>query len=453
MTALTLDRSPATAVAVAARALTRRYGDGESAVDALRGVSLEVPAGQFTAIMGPSGSGKSTLMHLLAGLDRPTAGGVSVGGEDITAMGDRQLTKLRRKHIGFVFQSFNLLPTLTAEENVTLPLAIARVKPPAAEVDALLERVGLTDRRHHKPAELSGGQQQRVAIARALIARPTVLFADEPTGNLDSAAGTAVLELLRDAVTVDGQTTVMVTHDPRAAAAADRVLFLADGRIVGDLAAPDEDQIIAAMRGEAVTSRQARQGHGPMIKVALKSLAGRRLRTALTALAVVLGVAMVSGAFTITDTMRGAADSLSRAAYDGTDAVVTARTTFQVEASDWTAKRPTVDAGLLEQVRDTPGVAVAAGDVTDEAKIIKRDGKPAGDGPYFGVGFDAGTPGAERLTPFRLDQGRWAAGPGEVVIDAATAEDQDYGVGSTCGSPRAASPTTSRSSASRASAA
>ena len=168
-----------------------------------------------------------------------------------------------------------------------------------------------------------------------------------------------------------------------------------------------------------------------MIRVALKSLAGRRLRTALTALAVVLGVAMVSGAFTITDTMRGAAGSLSSAAYDGTDAVVTARSAFQVDASDWTAKRPTVDAGLLERVRDTPGVAVATADVTDEAKIIERDGKPAGDGPYFGVGFDAGTPGAERLTPFRLDSGRWAAGPGEVVIDAATAEDQRYAVGST----------------------
>ena len=168
-----------------------------------------------------------------------------------------------------------------------------------------------------------------------------------------------------------------------------------------------------------------------MIKVALKSLAGRRLRTALTALAVVLGVAMVSGAFTITDTMRGAAGSLSSAAYDDTDAVVTARSAFQVEASDWTGKRPTVDASLIERVRDTPGVAVAAGDVTDEAKIIKRDGKPAGDGPYFGVGFDSRTPGAERLTPFRLDSGRWAAGPGEVVIDAATAEDQGHRIGST----------------------
>jgi putative ABC transport system ATP-binding protein len=247
MTAIALDHAPAATIAVAARALTRRYGDGESAVDALRGVSLDVPAGQFTAVMGPSGSGKSTLMHLLAGLDRPTSGTVHIGGEDISAMADRQLTKLRRRHIGFVFQSFNLLPTLTAEENIVLPLAIARAKPAADDVVALLDRVGLTERRDHKPAQLSGGQQQRVAIARALIARPTVLFADEPTGNLDSAAGAAVLDLLRDAVAIDGQTTVMVTHDPRAAAAADRVLFLADGRIVGDIAEPTEDQIIDAM--------------------------------------------------------------------------------------------------------------------------------------------------------------------------------------------------------------
>src|SRR5918994_1854532 len=192
MTAPTLDATPATTIAVAARGLTRRYGDGESAVYALRGVSLDVPAGQFTAVMGPSGSGKSTLMHLLAGLDRPTSGSVRIGDEEISSMPDRRLTRLRRRHIGFVFQSFNLLPTLTAEENVRLPLAIARVKPPAAEIEKLLSRVGLTDRRHHKPAELSGGQQQRVAIARALVTRPTVLFADEPTGNLDSASGTAV---------------------------------------------------------------------------------------------------------------------------------------------------------------------------------------------------------------------------------------------------------------------
>jgi putative ABC transport system ATP-binding protein len=240
--------APALAAAVSARAVTRRYGDGESAVHALRGVSLEVPSGQFTAVMGPSGSGKSTLMHIMAGLDRPDGGAVHIAGEDITWMPDRRLTKLRRRHIGFVFQSFNLLPTLTAEENIVLPLTIARSRPPREAVDALLARVGLTERRHHRPAELSGGQQQRVAIARALIARPTVLFADEPTGNLDSAAGTAVLDLLREAVTADGQTIVMVTHDVRAAAIADRVLFLADGRVVGDLADPTEDAVVAAMR-------------------------------------------------------------------------------------------------------------------------------------------------------------------------------------------------------------
>jgi putative ABC transport system ATP-binding protein len=236
------------APAVTATAVTRRYGEGESAVDALRGVTLEVPAGQFTAVMGPSGSGKSTLMHLLAGLDTPTSGTVHIGGADITTMRDRQLTKLRRRHIGFVFQSFNLLPTLTAEENILLPLSIAGAKTPKAELEALLARVGLAERRDHRPSELSGGQQQRVAIARALITRPTVLFADEPTGNLDSASGAEILALLREAVELDGQTTLMVTHDPRAAAAADRVVFIADGRVVADLSEPTEEDVLAQVK-------------------------------------------------------------------------------------------------------------------------------------------------------------------------------------------------------------
>jgi putative ABC transport system ATP-binding protein len=245
-----LDIAPAiaTAPAVAATAVTRRYGDGESAVDALRGVTLEVPAGQFTAVMGPSGSGKSTLMHLLAGLDTPSSGTVEIGGEDITTMSDKQLTKLRRKHIGFVFQQFNLLPTLSAEENILLPLSIAGRKPDQAALEALLARVGLDDRRRHRPSELSGGQQQRVAIARALISSPTVLFADEPTGNLDSASGAEILALLREAVELDGQTTLMVTHDAHAAAAADRVVFIADGRIVADLAEPTEADVLAAVK-------------------------------------------------------------------------------------------------------------------------------------------------------------------------------------------------------------
>jgi len=222
-------------VVVAAREVSRRYGSGDTTVDALRGVSLSVRAGELTAVMGPSGSGKSTLMHILAGLDRPTGGTVWIGGTDITTLNDNQLTKLRRTHIGFVFQFFNLLPMLTAEENVLLPLHIAGEKPEPAWIEQLLEEVGLADRRSHRPSELSGGQQQRVAIARALVSRPTVLFADEPTGNLDSRTSGEILELLRRSVESYGQTTVMVTHDAKAAAIADRVLFLADGQIVKTL--------------------------------------------------------------------------------------------------------------------------------------------------------------------------------------------------------------------------
>jgi putative ABC transport system ATP-binding protein len=220
----------AAADAVAARDLVRRYGDGDCAVEAVAGISLEVPSGQFTAIMGPSGSGKSTLMHLLAGLDRPTEGSVEIAGQDITTMSDKKLTLLRRKHIGFVFQAFNLVPTLTAEENVTLPLSIAGKKIDRSWVDSVLQRVGLDDRRSHRPAELSGGQQQRVAVARALVSEPTVLFADEPTGNLDSHTSAEVLALLREAASVYGQTIVMVTHDEGAAEAADRVIHFVDGR-------------------------------------------------------------------------------------------------------------------------------------------------------------------------------------------------------------------------------
>ena len=233
----------ATEIAVAATRLARQYGDGESAVHALRGVSLKVPVGQFTAVMGPSGSGKSTLMHMLAGLDRPSNGRVFVGSEDITDMPDKELTKLRRRHIGFVFQSYNLVPTLTALENITLPLDIARRPVDRAHLDAVIDAVGLADRLDHKPSQLSGGQQQRVAIARALVARPEVVFADEPTGALDSTTGRGVLALLREVVDVDGHTVVMVTHDPVAAAHADRVVMLADGRLAGTLEAPDADEV------------------------------------------------------------------------------------------------------------------------------------------------------------------------------------------------------------------
>jgi putative ABC transport system ATP-binding protein len=238
---------PHAAAAVSASGVTRRYGEGDTCVEALRGVSVEIPRGQFTAVMGPSGSGKSTLMHILAGLDRPTSGTVDIAGQQITEMKDRQLTLLRRRHIGFIFQFFNLLPMLTAAENIMLPLRLAGTSPDRPWVDEVIDRVGLVDRTRHRPAQLSGGQQQRVAIARALVSRPTIVFADEPTGNLDSHTGEEILTLLRDSVEAYGQTTLMVTHDPRAAVMAHRILFLADGVIVRDEQGLGPDEVLSAM--------------------------------------------------------------------------------------------------------------------------------------------------------------------------------------------------------------
>ena len=221
-------------VLVTATDLTRRYGEGEATVHALAGVTVGFPAGQFTAIMGPSGSGKSTLMHLLAGLDRPTSGSVVLDGTELSKLDDKRLTDVRRDKVGFIFQSFNLLPVLSAQENIELPLSIAGRKPDRAWMDSLIATVGLGDRLRHRPAELSGGQQQRVAVARALASRPRVVFADEPTGNLDSKTSAEVLELLRRCVDEFGQTIVMVTHDARAASYADRLLELEDGIVVRD---------------------------------------------------------------------------------------------------------------------------------------------------------------------------------------------------------------------------
>ncbi|UUY02091.1 ABC transporter ATP-binding protein [Svornostia abyssi] len=233
---------------VTATDLTRRYGEGVAAVDALAGVTVAFPAGALTAIMGPSGSGKSTLMHCLAGLDTPTSGSVTLDGVELAGLSDKALTELRRDRVGFVFQAFNLLPVLTAEENITLPLTLAGRKPDQAWLDQLIETVNLTDRRTHRPAELSGGQQQRVAVARALVHKPAVVFADEPTGNLDSKSSGEILTLLRRSVDDLGQTVIMVTHDAKAAAIADRLLVLADGRVVHDGDAGDADQVFQVMR-------------------------------------------------------------------------------------------------------------------------------------------------------------------------------------------------------------
>ena len=251
----TLEETPAQApagVPVAARALTRRYGEGDTAVQALRGVDLDVRSRELVAVMGPSGSGKSTLMHLLAGLDQPTSGTVAIDGVEIGGLDDGQLTRLRREHIGFIFQFFNLLPMLDVQENIVLPLAIAGEKPEQAWLDELLDTVGLQQRRSHRPSELSGGEQQRVAIARALISRPTILLADEPTGNLDSKTGGEILQLMRASVDSYGQTTVMVTHDPRAASIADRILFIADGLLVRQLSGATPAEVLNVM-GEIST--------------------------------------------------------------------------------------------------------------------------------------------------------------------------------------------------------
>ena len=236
------------AIAARVRNLTKTYGMGETRVVALDDVTVDFFAGEFTAVMGPSGSGKSTLMHCLAALDNADSGSVMVGDQELTVLKDKALTRLRRDEIGFVFQSYNLVPTLTAQENIVLPLAIAGRKPDAAWYDEVIATVGLGDRLTHKPNELSGGQQQRVAVARALVSRPTIVFADEPTGNLDSRSGAEVLELLRSSVSDHGQTVVMVTHDPVAASYADRAVFLADGRIVDEIDAPTFDSVFERMR-------------------------------------------------------------------------------------------------------------------------------------------------------------------------------------------------------------
>ncbi|MBD8078907.1 ABC transporter ATP-binding protein [Cellulosimicrobium arenosum] len=234
-----------------ARDLVKVYGSGPTAVRALDGVDVDFARGGLTAIMGPSGSGKSTLMHCMAGLDSPTSGTVVVDGVDISRMSQRRLTALRRTHIGFVFQSYNLVPTLTAAENITLPLDISRTRVDRAWYDEVTAAVGLRDRLHHRPSELSGGQQQRVACARALVSRPSIVFADEPTGNLDSRSAGEVLAFLRRSVDELGQTVVMVTHDPRAASYAHRVVFLADGRIVGELRDPTQQEILETLAGSA----------------------------------------------------------------------------------------------------------------------------------------------------------------------------------------------------------
>ena len=253
------EATPPTSVIASARGLVKTYGTGDTAVHALAGIDVDFARGQLTAIMGPSGSGKSTLMHCMAGLDTVTSGSVTIDGEDVGRMNQRQLTRLRRTRLGFIFQAFNLVPTLTAAENITLPLDIARRPVDRVHFDAIVAAVGLKTRLHHRPSELSGGQQQRVACARALAAKPAVIFADEPTGNLDSKSSTELLGFLRRSVDDLGQTVVMVTHDPRAAAYAHRVLFLADGRLVAELTNPTQASVLEVLGTLGSTDTDSRE--------------------------------------------------------------------------------------------------------------------------------------------------------------------------------------------------
>jgi putative ABC transport system ATP-binding protein len=248
MSARTTDPVRSAGTAASAVDLVKIFGHGDAAVRALDGISVEFAAGRFTAIMGPSGSGKSTLLHCMAGLDTPTSGRVLIGDADLTTLSEKKLTQLRRDRVGFVFQGYNLVPTLTASENITLPMDIAGRKPDSTWLDTVIDTVGLRDRLRHRPTELSGGQQQRVAAARALAGRPDIVFADEPTGNLDSKAGHELLDFLRQAVTEFGQTIVMVTHDPTAAGFADRIVFLADGRVVDEMSEPTAERVLDRMK-------------------------------------------------------------------------------------------------------------------------------------------------------------------------------------------------------------
>ena len=427
-------RRPTRAAAPAARIVdgVKIYGTGATAVRALDAISADFAVGAFTAIMGPSGSGKSTLLHCLAGLDRLTEGQVLIGDVDLGSLDDKAMTLLRRERIGFVFQAFNLVPTLTAQENVLLPLTLGGKKPDRAWLEELARSLGIADRLGHRPAELSGGQQQRVATARALVTRPDLIFADEPTGNLDSRSATELLTQIRRAVDEYHQTVVMVTHDPRAAAYADRVLFLADGRVVSELLDPTADRVLDAIRelgAEGLTAVPDRSRRLIMWRVTLKGVVAHRLRYALTALAVLLGVAFIAGTFVLTDTINSTFNGLYDQIYQGTAAVVRATQPFN-PGTNFTSQRQRIDASLATTVAKVPGVKAVALDIEGYAQLVGRDGKPIGKAsngpPTLGVAWTD----VAALNPLRmLPGGQPPRTSSQVVIDKHSADVGHFTVG------------------------
>ena len=408
---------------VEATGLVRRYGQGETCVNALRGVDLGIATGQLTAVMGPSGSGKSTLMHILAGLDRPTEGSVTIAGQDITQLSDNDLTLLRREHIGFIFQFFNLLPMLTAAENVVLPLSLAGRKPDArvGAASSPSRSASATASATARPSSPAASSSASRSPARSSRGRRSCSPTSRPATSTRAPAARSST-LLRSMVSDLGQTTVMVTHDAHAAAIADRVLFLADGEIVRDLGPSDAHTILETLEA----------GHGAMIKVALKGLAGRKVRALLTALAVVIGVSMVSGTFVLTDTMQKAFDGIFEESYEGTDAVVNGKQLVEFS----TGGRATVPASLLKEGRGAPRPSTrprapcrtCRATPTPPSCSTARARSSAAQGETMGVGIDDA---GRQFSPLKLKQGDWAHGDDEIVLDAGTASKYGFAVGDT----------------------
>ena len=404
-------------IAASAISATKEYGSGEDTVYALRDVSVDFYEGQFTAIMGPSGSGKSTLMHCIAGLDELTKGSAISDGTNLSTLKDKELTELRREKIGFVFQSFNLVPTLTANENIRLPLMLGNNKGDEAWIQKVIDTVHLQDRLTHRPSELSGGQQQRVAVARALASQPRIIFADEPTGNLDSITGAEILTFMRKAVDDLGQTIVMVTHDPVAAAYADRIIFLADGHIVNEMTEPTAERVLDLMKSI---------GHEAVFRIALKGILGRKARLILTSLAVILGTSFLAGTSVFSDTLNRTFDNLFSDVFKNVDAYV--RSTQVIEADFGLEERQRITSDLVAIVEKVPGVRDASPDIQAFARIIGKNGKPLGsDGqgpPTFG---SIGEEFAGAL--WTTAEGRWPVSSSEVVIDEASAKAGKYTLG------------------------
>ncbi len=410
-------------VGVAARAVdaSKIYGSGEAEVRALNNISVAFQTARLTAIMGPSGSGKSTLLHCLAGLDRLTSGQIFLGDVDISHSNEKELTLIRRDKLGFIFQAYNLIPTLNALENMMLPMSLAGTKPDPAWLETVVQTVRLGDRLTHRPAELSGGQQQRVAVGRALLSRPEIIFADEPTGNLDSRSGAEILTFMRKAVDDLGQTIVMVTHDPIAAGYADRVVFLADGAIVDELDDPNADSIIDKMKSLGAV--------GPtMWKVTLKGIWAKKVRFLLTGIAVILGVAFVSGTFVLTATISKTFDGLFSDIYKNTDAVVRGKAEFD---GAFDIGRGRIDASLLPVVRSADGVAGAAGTVQGFAVIVDKKNDAVGStgngAPNLGFAWIKD----RELSSLHLVAGKGPRAPNQIVIDKKSADDAGYKPGDT----------------------